>query len=210
MNLFKQLAELSNTPAIEAARETRKPSVVKEKSTLGLTLPPPIRPEPTPVEEGDDNTIDADTLEWIQSVMCEKQKLDITPRLATTLASAVSKSTKLTLEWHMVKDLPDFMAAAVRAMSKTLFEPFTRTPTDHINVLMNLNECGPNSQDEINKLFKLAADDGERNTKAEAFFKKAMFEHADVNAYDLSGYTFLFVRDFGGSTAYGWPTQDSK
>lgn len=208
MKLIQQLTDESNKPQLEEAPIRVERKAVKPSPLLGLTLPPGKVAKELPYVE--DVTIDAETLEFIKAVTKPKVKLGIAPRLTSTFESTMAKELHFTLEWHMVKDLPPFMAAAVKAMSKTLFEPVTNTPVDNVHCLMSLNEQGPNTIDDVRNLMNIVPDRGEYNSKVKAHFDKTLFEHADVDAYNMFGYTFVLVKDFGGSTVYAWPTQDAK
>lgn len=134
----------------------------------------------------------------------------INKALATT-SRDVANQQSVDVDWHMVKNLPGYMAAPIRAMGRQIFSPFTSTAIEDINVIANLNDSGPNDDREIDAVSRYVSSNGTPNTVATLEFQKIIPGYsADVVAYDADGYTFLLVKDFAGKYIYSWPSADNK
>lgn len=104
-------------------------------------------------------------------------------------------------KWHMVKNLPGYMASPIRAMGRMVFAPFTDTPIEDIQVLATLI----NGQD-----VKVMADwikrngqkDDEATIRAEDILPGYQ---ADISIWNSNEYTFMLVKDHAGYYIYGWP-----
>jgi len=95
--------------------------------------------------------VDDETAAYIAQAMDDrpKAKLDITPRISSMLpkiiANAIAKvgsALKITtdpndIDWHMVRHLPSYLGAPIRALGRQVFGPFTNTPIENIQVLAN-------------------------------------------------------------------------
>lgn len=140
------------------------------------------------------------------------------PRIPETLPAVISKAmaksgtdlANIEPEWHMVKHLPGYLAAPIRAIGRKVFAPFTKTPIEDIQVLANLGG-GPNSEAELNAVTRFISSRGRRDDAMEIEFQRVIPSYgADVVIYNCEGYTFFLVRDFAGQYIYSWPEKDSK
>lgn len=110
-------------------------------------------------------------------------------------------------EWHMVKNLPGYLSTPIRALGRQIFNVFTTTPIEDINVVANLMGQGPNETIELNAVSSFIKKNGTRNTDAEIEIEALMPGYgADVSVFDAKGYTFMLVEDFAGRYIYSWPT----
>lgn len=130
--------------------------------------------------------------------------------LPKVMTNAMATTTDIIPDWHMVKNLPGYLASGIRAMGRAVFAPFTKTPIEQIQVLANLNNGGqPNSQREINAVANFLKQQGDRNAEAEIKFHEKIPDYdAQVQVYMAMGYTFVLVKDFAGNYIYSWPTAD--
>lgn len=141
--------------------------------------------------------------------------LDITKPKSTTLPVVINTSLRAVgeqePEFHMVKNLPGYMVSGIRAVGRKVFEPFTKTKIEDIQVIANLNNSGPNSSLEINSVAAFLKKYGTRNSKYEiSFFDKIPGYEADALIYTYANFTFLLVKDHAGDYIYAWPSTDNK
>lgn len=113
-------------------------------------------------------------------------------------------------EWHQVKNLPGYLQSPIRAMGRAVFEPFTKTPIEDIQVLANLGS-GPNDLNELKMVATWLERDGVRDTDGEMKFQRAIPDYeVDYRMYRAAGATFMVVKDFAGHYIYSWPASDNK
>jgi hypothetical protein len=113
-------------------------------------------------------------------------------------------------DWHTVANLPGNMSRAIRTLGKQLFRSFTRTPTDDIVMLGNVNNQGPNSRQEINAVANWVRETGEDIGLGNIDFDRSIPGYdADISQYSAGGARFLLVRDQFGQYIYTWPERDS-
>jgi hypothetical protein len=123
----------------------------------------------------------------------------------------LSTGSNVDVDWHMVKHLPGYMSSAIRAMGRQVFAPFTNTAIEDIQVVANLQDSGPNSDEEVDAISKYVSANGQANSAAELYFREAIPGYsAQIVSYDADGYTFVLVKDFAGKYIYSWPAKDSK
>jgi hypothetical protein len=139
---------------------------------------------------------------------------DLTIRSSRDLPKAVSNAMDAAgyqnPNWHTVANLPGNMGAGIRRLGKELFKAFTRTPTNDIVMIGNVNGQGPNTKREINAVAKWLMDKGEQVTDGNIDFGASIPGYtADTMTYDAAGARFLIVRDEFGTYIYTWPQQDS-
>ena len=113
-------------------------------------------------------------------------------------------------DFHKVSNLPGNMARAIRTLGKQLFRSFTRTDTDDIWMVGNLNGQGPNSRSEVNAVAGWVRDSGERITQGDIDFDTTIPGYsADIQQWRAGGIRWLLVRDEFGDYIYSWPESDS-
>lgn len=128
----------------------------------------------------------------------------------TTSGTAAATRSPVEINWHMVKNLPGYLAAPIRAMGRAVFGPFTSTPIEKIQVLADVGG-GPNSKQEIDAMASYLIKNGDRDREAEITFQRVIEGYeASVVVYNAEGYTFFVVKDFAGSYIYSWPQETSK
>lgn len=128
--------------------------------------------------------------------------------MPANVSNAMQVSAGLVPEWHMVKNLPGYLASAIRSIGRQVFAPFTSTPIEEIQVLANLGD-GPNTQQEIDAVLGYLKTEGEHNSDADLEFQRKIPNYgAKVKIYTALGYTFMVVKDFAGNYIYSWPTKD--
>ena len=131
--------------------------------------------------------------------------------LPKVINAALKAGGSITPEWHMVKNLPGYMSAGIRAIGRQVFSPFTKTKIEDIQVIANLNDSGPNSAGEINAVAKFLLDFGTKSTDASMEFQDRIPGYkADMKVYTFANYTFLLVKDHAGNYIYSWPSTDNK
>lgn len=140
--------------------------------------------------------------------------IDQIPTTPENLPAVVNKEImahgQVEPEWHMVKNLPGYLATPIRAMGRQVFKPFTDTPIEEINVLANLMGQGPNENRELNAVAGWARAHGVEIVDAEIQFQELMPDYeADIKAYRAGGYVFFLVQDFAGNYIYSWPEDQS-
>ena len=105
-------------------------------------------------------------------------------------------------EWNMVRNLPGYMAAPIRALGRMIFSQFTDTPIDQINVMAT----PINTDREVNMMAHWIRRYGIRDDEAEIDFSNIMPGYtADIQLWNSEGYTFLLVKDQMGNYIYSWP-----
>jgi hypothetical protein len=114
-------------------------------------------------------------------------------------------------KFHKVANLPGNMARAIRTLGKQLFREFTRTDTDDIWMLGNLNGQGPNTRAEVNAVAGFVRDQGEEVTAGDIDFDTSIPGYqAEIRQYTAMGIRWLLVRDEFGDYVYSWPESDSR
>lgn len=137
--------------------------------------------------------------------------IDSEPVEPTTLPKIISRELatagEVVPEWHMVKNLPAYLASAVRHIGRAVFKPFTRTPIEDIQVIANLLGKGPNTELEMNAVAGYLVKRGHRNRDAEIIFHDKIPDYgADIKVFKSRGVTYMMVKDFAGSYIYAWPS----
>jgi hypothetical protein len=117
-------------------------------------------------------------------------------------------------QWYTIAQLPGYLRDGIRSTGRTLFQTFTRTNMEDINVLANLHGGGPNEQRELNAVAGWAR----QNARANQRQADAMTAHfgdvipgyePEIQMYTTPELTFLVVQDPAGHYVYSWPTQDT-
>jgi hypothetical protein len=117
----------------------------------------------------------------------------------------------VTPQWHMVKNLPGYMQQGIRRLGRAVFNEYTRTPIDEIQVLAIVSGHGPNTEREVNAVAKWAMDDGVKATTGEINFDHVMPGYkAKVQIHNAEGVQVMMVIDDYGKYIYAWPEADSK
>ena len=113
-------------------------------------------------------------------------------------------------DFHKVANLPGNMNRAIRTLGRALFRSLTRTPTDDVHMVGNLNGQGPNTRQEVNAVAGWVRDTGERVTDGEIDFDTTIPGYqADIQQWTAAGIRWLIVRDEFGDYVYSWPESDS-
>ena len=113
-------------------------------------------------------------------------------------------------DFHQVANLPGNMSRAIRTLGRALFSSLTRTPTNDVWMVGNLNGQGPNSRQEVNAVAGWVRDTGERVTDGEIDFDTTIPGYqADIQQWTAGGIRWLLVRDEFGDYVYSWPERDS-
>jgi hypothetical protein len=106
-------------------------------------------------------------------------------------------------EWTMVRDLPGYMVGQIRALGRMVFEPFTNTPIEDINVM-----AAPfvNTKRDLDMMAHWIRRYGIRDDEAEMKFDGIMPGYAaQTQIWNAEGYTFMLVMDHAGGYIYSWP-----
>ena len=110
-------------------------------------------------------------------------------------------------EWHQVRNLPGYIESAIRALGRQVFDAYTSTSIEDIQVLSTLS----NDQNEVNMMAALLKKKGTRIHDAEMDFQNIMPGYrAQVGVYEFGAGQFLVVKDFAGHYIYSWPKEDGK
>lgn len=132
----------------------------------------------------------------------------VTPRrpenLPTIISTAVARTDDnwIVPEWHQVRNLPGYRAEQIRALGRQIFRMFTETPLEDIQTCTTLS----NDVQEVQAMMAWIKKNGIRNDKMEMDFNQVMPAYkADVQSWDVEGFSFLLVRDPSGHYIYGWP-----
>jgi hypothetical protein len=113
-------------------------------------------------------------------------------------------------DFHKVANLPGNMSRAIRTLGKALFREFTRTPTEDIWMIGNLNGQGPNTNAEVNAVAGFLRDQGESVSTGDIDFDSSIPGYtADIRQYSAGGIRWLVVMDEFGKYIYTWPEGDS-
>ena len=113
-------------------------------------------------------------------------------------------------QFHKVANLPGNMSRAIRTLGRHLFRSFTRTDTDDIWMIGNLNGQGPNSRQEVNAVAAWVRDNGQDIGAGDIDFDTTIPGYqADIQQYSAGGIRWLLVRDEFGDYIYSWPENDS-
>ena len=113
-------------------------------------------------------------------------------------------------DFHQVANLPGNMSRAIRTLGRALFRSLTRTPTEDVWMVGNLNGQGPNSRQEVNAVAGWVRDTGERITDGDIDFDTTIPGYtADIQQWRAAGIRWLLVRDEFGDYVYSWPERDS-
>ena len=114
-------------------------------------------------------------------------------------------------DFHKVANLPGNMSRAIRTLGKALFREFTRTPTEDVWMIGNLNGQGPNTNAEVNAVVGFLRDHGESVSTGDIDFDSSIPGYtADIRQYSAGGIRWLVVLDEFGKYVYTWPEGDSQ
>ena len=113
-------------------------------------------------------------------------------------------------DFHKVANLPGNMSRAIRTLGKALFREFTRTPTEDVWMIGNLNGQGPNTNAEVRAVAGFLRDHGESVSTGDIDFDSSIPGYqADIRQYSAGGIRWLVVMDEFGKYIYTWPEGDS-
>jgi hypothetical protein len=103
-------------------------------------------------------------------------------------------------EWHQVKNLPGYMLNAIRAGGRQVFNQFTNTPIEDIQMICTIP--GMNSEHEVKAVMNWVRTNGVPADSAEMTFGGDV--KADVRLWNTEQFSFLLVKDFMGYYVYSW------
>jgi len=193
----------------EQDRDLRKKSSQRDtqRASAGITPTDRMRDlmgRMRDIEADDDEGYPDEEPEVLPDVRVDTQNL---PAVAgQALQAAGTQDPK----FHKVANLPGNMSRAIRALGKQLFRSFTRTDTDDIWMVGNLNGQGPNSRSEVNAVAGFVRDQGEEIAAGDIDFDTSIPGYtADIRQYRAAGIRWLLVRDEFGDYVYSWPESDS-
>lgn len=109
-------------------------------------------------------------------------------------------------EWHQVRNLPGYMLSAIRALGRRIFDTYTTTPIEDLQVLSSMT----NDQTEVQMMAALLKKRGKRLHQGEMSFQNMPGYKAQVAAFEMGRGQFLAVKDESGEYIYAWPTEDGK
>lgn len=131
--------------------------------------------------------------------------------LPATISHDVRAKGMQNPDWMSISQLPGYMQTGIKMMGKTVFSTLTDTKLRDINLLVNLQNNGPNDTMELNAVAKHARDTAESSRDLEMRFGELIPGYKPeakmfVNKQD----TYLVIRDDMGEYIYHWPTSDTK
>jgi len=161
--------------------------------------------------EGEDSVSDQDALKIQTGVDTTTQDLPVQYNtIPAVLSRELEQYGHIEPEWHLVKNLPGYLANGIRQLGRSLFKQFTNTELENIQVLANVMGQGPNSQKELNTVGMWAKENADKIGVGDVDFDNIMPGYkADISQYSSKGIRILFVKDEFGTYAYSWPEQDS-
>lgn len=132
-----------------------------------------------------------------------------------TLPAVASKSLQAaglqSPEFHQVASLPGNMLRAIRALGKSVFNTFTKTPTEDIWMVADFGGMGPNTTAEVRAVAGWARDNGIDLGSGDIDFDETIPGYeAKIHQYSVDGIRVFLVRDSFGDYIYTWPESDSK
>jgi hypothetical protein len=132
------------------------------------------------------------------------------PHQAEHLPAIISKQLRaagsIDPDFHLVANLPGNMSSAIRQLGKSLFGALTKTPTDKISMIGNLNGHGPNSNKEIQAVAQYLKKHGKNLGPGNIDFDRIMPGYkADIHNFSAGGIHYMMVKDFMGEYIYSWP-----
>ena len=155
--------------------------------------------ETDPDDPGYPDPEDAD----VPAIRVDNQNL---PRVAN---NALANAGVQNPEFHQVANLPGNMSRAIRTLGRQLFRSMTRTPTDDIWMIANLNGQGPNNTQEVNAVANWIRNHGDDLGDGNIDFDTTIPGYnADIRQYSAAGIRWLLVRDEFGNYIYSWPEHD--
>lgn len=116
-------------------------------------------------------------------------------------------------KWHLVRNLPAYLAEPIRAVGRIALASFTRTNMEEIR----LTGSNVASEAEIGEMMTWIRNNGvyvEQPDKERMNFagllngSRGQDYEALVKLYEVDGVDFLLVRDEHGKYIYSWPTKD--
>ena len=114
-------------------------------------------------------------------------------------------------KWHTINNLPGYMARAIRAMGRGMFDMITSTPLEDIQTIANVNGQGPNSEEELRAVAGWLRDNAEEVRTLDFDYSQLMPGYdPEVKEYRTDGIRFHVVRDEMGHYIYAYPEQDAK
>lgn len=131
--------------------------------------------------------------------------------LPDALKNSVQVAGTRNPKWHTINNLPGYMARAIRAMGRGMFDMITRTPLEDIQTIANVNGQGPNSEEELRAVAGWLRDNAEEVRTLDFDYSQLMPGYdPEVKEYRTDGIRFHVVRDEMGHYIYAYPEQDAK
>jgi hypothetical protein len=136
------------------------------------------------------------------------------PRPTENLPAVINRAVaehggKFQPTWHQVRHLPGYLSSPIRALGRSVFAQFTRTPIEDIQILCTLT----NPETEVRAMMAWISRAGVRDDQAAIDFGRALptlpgrpgmaQPRADVQVWNTQGFMFVLVHDFGGYYVYG-------
>lgn len=104
-------------------------------------------------------------------------------------------------KWHMVKQLPGYMQAGIRAMGRMVFSPFTDTPIEDIQVMASMLD-----ERDVRVMADWIRNNGVKDDEATITAEEILPGYgAQIQVWNAEDCTFMLVKDHAGSYIYGWP-----
>lgn len=136
----------------------------------------------------------------------------VTPEtVPATVNRAMAPAGLVEPKWKMVADMPGYLAQSIRQLGAAVFDQYTSTPIDQIQVVANVRGQGPNEMRELNALGKYAVEKGTPVTSGEIDFEGSIPGYkAQVKVFTVGDVQVMLVKDEMGQYAYAWPASQSK
>jgi hypothetical protein len=140
------------------------------------------------------------------------QLTTVTPSsVPATISRAMAPAGLVEPKWKMVADMPGYLAQSIRQLGAAVFDQYTSTPIDQIQVVANVQGQGPNDLRELNALGKWVIEKGTPVTDGEIDFEGSIPGYkAQVKVFNVGDVQVMLVKDGMGQYAYAWPSAHSK
>jgi hypothetical protein len=115
-------------------------------------------------------------------------------------------------KWHQIQNLPGYVQQGIRQVGRQVFQQFTTTPIEEIQMLCDLL----NPPTHVRKMAEWIYRNGVEEDAMNFDFREHMPAYAAMagatigKVYRVGGYQFFIMKDNGGHYIYGWAANDPR
>lgn len=144
----------------------------------------------------------AENRELVESKVTTTATVSPPPRLRDRLPQVQNS-------WLTISQLPRYLAEPIRALGKSLFSCYTRTPLDKILLMARVQGFVLNTAEDFKALQRWARSEGTLVSEGTVDFPLWRIAPV-VRLVNVNGLQLMFVKDPFGEYVYAWPQEDGR